>query len=203
MKDLLIEPHYLGCLEYFTLLTAHKKVIFEVNQHYIKQTYKNRCYILTAQGKLSLTIPVQFDNRTIFKDVKIDYNQSWIREHWGAVYSAYGKSPFFEYFSDYFKSIWDKKHTFLVDLNMDFLTLCLKLLQIDIEIQFTETYHAVVENNQIDNRETINPKKETEFQKTLRTKKYNQNFGNEFVPNLAILDLLFCEGTEALNIIRA
>jgi hypothetical protein len=193
MKDLLIEPHYLGCLEYFTLLTAHN----------IKQTYKNRCYILTAQGKLSLTIPVQFDNRTIFKDVKIDYNQSWIREHWGAVYSAYGKSPFFEYFSDYFKSIWDKKHTFLVDLNMDFLTLCLKLLQIDIEIQFTETYHAVVENNQIDNRETINPKKETEFQKTLRTKKYNQNFGNEFVPNLAILDLLFCEGTEALNIIRA
>ncbi len=203
MKELLIEPHYLGCLEYFSLLADHNKINLEVNQNFVKQTYKNRCYILTSQGKLPMTVPVQFGNRTIFKEVKIDNSQSWKREHWGAVYSAYGKSPFFEYFADYFQAIWDRNHRHLLDLNMNLLTLCLKLLQIDIEISFTEFYAKEADECLIDLRETIHPKKNHQSQKTFVSKEYNQNFGNEFVPNLSILDLIFSEGPGALKILRA
>lgn len=199
---LLIEPHYLGSLEFFILLTQFEEITLEVNQHFSKQTYKNRCYILSSQGKLPLTVPVKFSNRTIFKDAKIDHSQSWQKDHWGAFYSTYGKSPFFEYFSDSFKVVWDKNHKYLLDLNLDFMTLCLDLLQIDKSFSFTEMYQPQAINGVRDVREVIHPKLSFEGREFYTPHEYIQNFGNDFVPNLSILDLLFCEGTGASQVLK-
>ncbi|MEP4533784.1 MAG: WbqC family protein [Cyclobacteriaceae bacterium] len=202
MNELLIEPHYLGSLEYYTLLTRFDKVTLEVNQHFTKQTYKNRCYLLTSQGTIGLSIPVSFANRTPTREVKIENSHAWIREHWGALYSAYGKSPFFEFFSDHFKSIWDRKYKYLIDLNMEFMTICLKLLQVDIDFAFTDKFEAQTKKGVLDAREVILPKVHYQSRRFYRPAGYNQNFGSDFVPNLSILDLLFLEGSGSMRVLN-
>lgn len=201
-KKLIIEPHYLGSVEYFTLLSEFSTVCLEVNQHYTKQTFKNRFYILSAQGSLKLSVPVKYNNRTPLKEVKIDASHSWQKDHWGAIYSSYGKSPFFEYFADSFHETLSANHRYLIDLSTQFMTLCLNLLKIDIDINLSEEYSLQAPVDCFDGRELILPKKSFEKRRYLNPKKYSQNFGNEFVPNLSVIDLLFCEGPMAGQIIN-
>ncbi|RED99832.1 WbqC family protein [Marinoscillum furvescens] len=201
MQKIVIEPHYLGSLEYFILLMRSDEVILEVCQHFTKQTYKNRCYILTDKGEMPLSVPVQYGNRTAIKDVRIDHRQSWVRQHWGAFYSAYGKAPFFEYFHDHFRNIWEKKHGFLVDLNVEMMTMCLKILQCDRSFEFTENFTRRVKTEFIDLREYILPKKSFQERKIYLPFPYTQTFGNNFVSNLSILDLIMCEGPQASEVL--
>jgi len=201
MRKVIVEPHYLGSLEYFIGLLDCDEVMFEIHQHFTKQTYKNRSYLLTANGVRALSVPVSYSNRTALKEVKIDYRQSWMRDHWGALYSAYGKAPFFEFFADYFHRIWEKKQSFLLDLNMEMMTMCLKILQIDIKINFTDTYKKEPETSFIDLREYFLPKVPYKERGIYRPYNYPQAFGNEFVPNLSLVDLLMNEGTHALNVL--
>ncbi|WP_258105393.1 WbqC family protein [Marinoscillum sp. MHG1-6] len=199
---LLIEPHYLGSLEYYTLLTKYQEVTLEIHQNFTKQSYKNRCYILTAQGVMPLMVPVKFGNRTPYKEVKIDNTQSWKRDHWGAIYSGYGKSPFFEYFADDLQHILQIKHDFLLDLNVDFMTFCLKVLRVNITFDFTNEYIQTSESSYTDFREVLHPKKHFADRKIYIPNSYGQNFGNEFAPNLSILDLMLMMGTESVDILR-
>lgn len=201
-KKILIEPHYLGSLEYFTMLTSHPEVILEVNAHFTKQTYKNRCYLLGGNGKMLLTVPVSYGNHTPLKDVKTDYTQSWLRDHWGAFYSAYGKAPFYDFFSEEFRKIWEQKHPFLLDMNVEFLTICLKLLQYDMTFSFTEKYEKETIQGIYDAREQILPKKSFKKRNLYIPFPYLQVFGNKFVPNLSIIDLLMCEGSRAGIVLR-
>lgn len=191
----------MGSLEYFTILGRCDKVCFEVYHHFTKQTFKNRCYILSPAGKTPLSVPVQFDNRTPYKEVTIDYSQRWVRDHWGAFYSAYGKAPFFEYFEDYFRMIWERKQKFLLDLNVEMMTMCLKILQYDRQIEFTTEYQKEVKDDFIDLREQILPKKAFEHRKLYLPFSYTQTFGNIFVPNLSIIDLIMCEGSRASEVL--
>lgn len=198
----MIEPHYLGSLEYFTLLLNHKEVIFEVQANFIKQTYKNRCYFLTSNGEILLTVPVNYGNRTTFKDVKIDYSQSWVREHLGAFYSAYGKAPYFDFFFEEFRAVWEKKEKFLLDLNIRFVTLCLKILQYDISFSFTDKYEKDAISTIYDAREQIVPKKSFKKRNLYLPFPYLQVFGSKFVPNLSIIDLIMCEGNRSFEVLR-
>lgn len=202
MAVLLIEPHYLPSLEYFVTVLKAKEVILEVHQHFSKQTYKNRCYFVTNRGLQPLSVPVVYTNRTALKDVRIDYRQSWKREHWGAFYSAYGKAPFFEYFQDHFYQIWEKKPDFLLDMNVEFMTLCLKVLKHDSLLSFTESYEKTPKTGIVDQREKILPKKSFEERNLYLPFQYTQTFGNKFVPNASIVDLLMCEGTRAYDVLQ-
>ena len=201
MQKIIVEPHYLGSLEYYGQIVASDEIHLEVYQNFTKQTYKNRCYILSANGVMPLTVPVKFDNRTPLKDVQIDHSQSWARDHKGAFYSAYGKAPFFEFFQDYFHTVWEKKHQFLVDLNLEMMTMCLKILQIDRSIQLTEQYEKIPDHRLNDLRERILPKKTFEERNLYLPFPYTQTFGNIFVPNLSIIDLIMCEGSRASEVL--
>ncbi len=201
MQKIIVEPHYLGSLEYYGQIVASDEIHLEVCQNFTKQTYKNRCYILSANGIMPLTVPVKFDNRTPLKDVTIDHSQSWARDHKGAFYSAYGKAPFFEFFQDYFNVIWEKKHPFLIDLNLEMMTMCLKVLQIDRSIQLTEQYEKIPDHRLNDLRERILPKKTFEERNLYLPFPYTQTFGNIFVPNLSIIDLIMCEGSRASEVL--
>ncbi len=203
MKNLLIEPHYLGCIEYFCLLRSSKKTVFEIHENFQKQTYKNRTYVLGSNRTVSLNIPLKYSNRTVFKDVKVDYSQRWVKDHWGAIYSSYGKAPFFEFFAQDFKKIWDQKNEFLLDLNIKFMTLCLKLLKLNIEIDFTESYEKDTIGELTDFRNHVHPKIDFSDRNIYRPITYSQLFGNSFVANLSIIDLIMCEGPRADELLSA
>lgn len=182
-------------------LVDSEEIVLEVCQHFTKQTYKNRCYILTAGGTMPLSVPVKFGNRTPFKDVTIDHSQTWSKDHWGAFYSAYGKAPFFEFFQDYFLRIWEKKHTYLLDLTTEMMTMCLKVLQYDRSFTLTSEYEKIPDHRLIDLRERILPKKPFQERNLYLPFPYTQTFGNIFVPNVSIIDLIMCEGSRASEVL--
>ncbi len=195
-----IDLQFLPSLEYFCAILKNDEVIIEAHEYFEKQSYRNRCRIKTTNKIDTLTVPVQSGNKKVLiRDIKIDYSQDWTRRHWGAVHSAYGKAPFFEFYSDYFKKILDKKPDFLFDLNFEILTICLKLLRLEKKIIFTEYYQKNIEN---DYRGLIHPKINYEFNHLYQPLAYRQNFGNEFEPNLSILDLLFCQGNQSLVVLK-
>ena len=146
-QSVLIDLHYLPCLEFFTCVLNFDEIILESNEHFAKQSYRNRCYLQGSNKVEMLSIPVIDGNKKILmKDIKIDYSQRWETIHWRTINAAYGKSPFFEFFADYFQAIYDKKPIFLWDINLSFLTLCLKLMKQNKTISQTEIYEKEVKN---------------------------------------------------------
>lgn len=202
-KDILIDLQYLPSLEYFACLLQSENVCIEENEHFVKQTYRNRCHILGANKVEVLSVPVIKGNRKILvKDIKIDYNQKWLGNHWRAIVSAYGKAPFFEYYVSYFYDVFYKKGKFLFDFNYELLTLCLKLLQVDKKMFFSERYEHNPGEGVLDVRSVIHPKRDHAKNSFYVPYSYNQIFGKNFVENMSIIDLLFCEGPNASSVLK-
>ena len=203
MSVALVEPQYLPCLEYYILMLSADKLLLEYHENYQKQSYRNRCRILTAQGPLELSIPVlKPGGKVLTKDVEIDYGQKWVKDHWRSLTTAYGNAPFFEHFAGYFEEIYQKKHRLLVDLNYDLISLCNKLLTITTPLFKTDRFQIVNPQVDMDYRSQIHPKKPLETTSVYKPCNYNQIFGKKFVGNLSIIDLLFCEGPAAVQILR-
>jgi len=202
---IVIEPQYFPPLAYFCLLMQSENFSIDVFEYYEKQSYRNRFGIVTAQKPQSFSVPVQKGNqKRVFKDLKIDYQESWVNVHWRSILSAYGKSPFFEFYSDYFHKILYKKAIFLVDLNLEILTTCLKLIGIKKNFEITEKYLNLEKNTEYqDFRSTIHPKKHSQIDSIYKPAPYQQVFGSKFEENMSIIDLLFCEGNNAYNILKA
>lgn len=197
---MVIDAHYLPCLEYFSVISEFDEIKLEVQENYQKQTYRNRCKILATNKIDVLIIPVINGNsKEIVKNIKIDYNQDWVRRHLGAIKSAYGKAPYFEHFYDYFRIVFEKKPDFLIELNFELLTVCLKLAKINKKVTFTEKYETIFEN---DFRGKIHPKKDSGLLNSYISTGYSQNFGEKFVPNLSVIDVLMCQGPRVSGIIK-
>ncbi|MDX1628187.1 MAG: WbqC family protein, partial [Fulvivirga sp.] len=162
-----------------------------------------RCHILGANQVHTLSVPVIGGRRKIkMKDIAIDHSQRWQKDHWRTIQSAYGRAPFFEFFAEYFAPFFSKREKFLWNLNLDILTTCLKLLQKQVNFQFSDTYQKSPDPAEIiDFRSQIHPKKPPVNNQLYSPVPYTQVFGNKFVPNLSIIDLLFCEGPNAGNIV--
>ena len=200
----IIDLQYLPQAKYFALLLTEPELEIDGYEHFVKQTYRNRCRILTANGIDELSIPVLGGRRKILaKDIRIDYSQKWLNRNWRAIQSAYGKAPFFEYYAEDFLAIYHKSYEFLFDLTHDLLTQCLDFLQFDIKLKFTEEYHDLQNMPQNDYRSMISPKSNPDFINTYNQLTYRQVFGNEFVNNLSVIDLIFCEGPRAGEIIKS
>jgi hypothetical protein len=202
-SKVLIDLQYLPCTRFFSTLLQFDEIVLESHEHYVKQSYRNRCYILGANKVEMLIVPVIAGNKKILvKDIQIDYQQKWHEIHWRTIKAAYGKSPFFEFFGDAFQQTLQKKPQFLWDLNYELLTICLKLLQINKTISLTENYEKEPKSSVFNARGLINPKKDHESSIIYQPVAYQQNFGNEFVPNLSMIDLLFCRGNQSLGILK-
>ncbi len=186
------------------MLLTEPELEIDAHENYVKQTYRNRCRILTAGGIDELSIPVLGGRKKIAtKDIKIDYSQKWLNRNWRAIQSAYGNAPFFEYYAEDFLTIYEKKPTFLFDLTFELLTQCLNTIKIDIELKFTNDYHDLKKRPQDDLRSIISPKTNSNIINTYNQVAYQQVFGNEFVNNLSVIDLIFCEGPQAGGIIKS
>lgn len=200
----IIEIQYLPQPIYFALLLSSQQIYLDRYEHFVKQTYRNRCRILTANGVDELSIPVLNANSKVpIKDTKIDYDQKWVNRHWRAIQSAYGKAPFFEFYSEELKKIYYKNHKYLFDLTLDLLTQCLAFLKFEQAVKFTDDYFRLVNSPQNDFRSIISPKGNRKLSFTYKQETYQQVFGNKFVENLSVIDLIFCEGPRAGDLIKS
>jgi hypothetical protein len=203
IKVALIEPHYLPSLEFFCSILSFDKLVLEVTEHYVKQTYRNRCYINTDKGIQVLTVPiVRPTTKIIMMSARIDSQSNWQNIHWRSIQSAYAKAPFFEHYSDKLKNIIYYEHEFLVDLNAALLSFCLANLKLTIPISETMSYGNNVGKEITDLRNTIIAKNQSESSTFYQPITYLQVFGNAFVKNLSLIDLLFCAGPDSLRILR-
>ena len=170
----------------------------------MKQSYRNRCHILSARGKEKLIVPLTSKHGKVFiSDVRIDYGQKWLNNHWRTIQSAYGRAPFFEYYGEDLEKVLFKKVVFLYDLNYDLLSMCLKWLKRDVTIKESLAYETVPVLPVLDLRSAITLKNEENLQYFYRPVSYYQVFGNSFVVNTSIIDLIFCEGPGAAEIVKA
>ena len=200
---LTIELHYLPSVAYFTYLSAFDKVIIDLGNPFIKQSYRNRCRINGANKIEDLIIPVlKIKDNNSFSMVEIDYTQKWLNNHLRSLQSAYGKAPFFEYYSEDIFDVYRQKPRLLSELNRSLLTKCLEMLDLQIVVEFSDDFNKSAQKEVYDAKNVIHPKKSLEDDPIFQPKKYLQVFGKDFEVNLSVIDLIFCEGPGALEILK-
>lgn len=200
MKKILLHPTYFGSVSQFVALVKADALLFENEDNYQKQTYRNRMYIYGANGKLLLNIPIKHTGNKKqhqkYKEVKIENDFNWQKQHWKSLQTAYRTSPFFEFYEDEFAPLYHKKNDYLIDFNYNCLELVLECLQKEIEIKKTTEYN-INPTSLLDKRFLVNAKSVENFSFEPYTQVFENKFG--YLPNLCILDLIFNEGPNTLN----
>lgn len=198
-KKILISTTYLGPVEYYSNIIKANEIVIEQEEHYVKQTYRNRCMIATANKIQALTIPVikVNGNRTKVKDLQITYAEKWQMIHWRAISSAYSHSPYFLYYKDMLEPFYFKEFKFLLDFNVQLLEEILTVLEVDKKITFTKAFELNPGKETIDLRNAFHPKIKSSKNFPTYIQVFAEKF--EFIPNLSIIDLLFNEGPGAVD----
>ena len=206
MKSVILTSAYLAPVQYYSKLYAASQVIEERHDHYVKQTYRNRCVIAGPNGPQALTFPIEHTEllKPCTKDIRLSDHGNWRHLHWNALQSAYDKSPYFEYYADDFRPFYEKKYDFLVDFNEGLRATVCNLLDLHPEIQLTDSYVDADKLDAVDFRENIRPKVDFKLDASFRPIPYYQVFEQKlgFLPNLSIIDLLFNMGPESRLILR-
>lgn len=202
----LLTSAYLAPVQYYAWMLAADKVLIEQHDHYLKQTYRNRCTIAAADGPLSLTVPIiKPDNEKCpMKDIRISDHGNWRHLHWNALKSAYRMSPFWEYYEDDFRPFYEKKWEFLMDYNQELQAKICELIDMEPQISRTEAFLTAPEPEIMDLRNVIHPKKEIALDERFQALPYYQVFKERlgFLPNMSIMDLLMNMGPESLLILK-
>jgi len=202
IKSVCLTSAYLAPVEYYVALANADTVFLEQFDSYEKQTYRNRCNILTANGISALSIPVEKPSgvKILTRDVRISGHNDWQLQHWRTLESAYNSTPFFEYYKDDFQPFYEKKWDFLWDFNLELQAKVLELLDLQTKLKYTEYYQVALNEGVVDLRYSIHPKKEISVT-TLKPyyQVFDQRFG--FQENLSIIDLLFNMGNESQLIV--
>lgn len=136
----LLSSTYFGPIQWYQKLNRYDECLIERHESFIKQTYRNRMIIPTTNGPLSLIIPTNHNTSLAMKDIRISDHANWRHVHWNALLSAYGESPFFEYYQDDIRPFFEKKYEFLFDFNMETTEKMIELLDIRPKISITDEY---------------------------------------------------------------
>lgn len=211
VESVILSSAYFAPVQWFQKLMRYRHCYVERYDHFVKQTYRNRCLIATTAGVQSLTVPVEVPasaqgmakGKVLMRDIGVSEHGNWRHLHWNALCSAYGESPFFEFYADDLKPFFLNKWDSLFDLNLDITRKLCELLDIEPDIRLTSDYladpTAALGEPVDDFRDAIRPKHpvpDPDFKPLRYYQVYEQKQG--FLPNLSILDLLFNEGNEAV-----
>jgi hypothetical protein len=200
--SILILPTYFPSISHFVALAQADQITFEIEDNFQKQTNRNRTYIYSPNGIQLLNIPVKHANagNQKTKDIRIETDFNWQKQHFKSLEAAYRSSPFFEFFEDDIRLFYEKKYEFLTDLNFDSLDVISRCLRHKFEYTTTKEYFQEINPEIItDYRHLANGKKDTS-----RFETYIQVFDDKhgFISNLSILDLLFNEGKFTIDYLK-
>jgi hypothetical protein len=196
-------PTYFSPISQYAQIIKSDTIFFEVEDNFQKQSYRNRCYIYNSNGKQLLNIPLKEKKGTSSlrkktKDMLVDNNSHWQEHHLKSLQTAYRASPFYEFYEDDLLAIFNKKYTFLQDVNIDTYLFVTDALQISQQYSKTKEYEIITDKN--DYRILADIKKQPKKSRD----KYIQMFDNKhgYIDNLSILDLLFMEGPNAISYLK-
>ena len=199
MVQKIMVPPYFGPISCWKQI-INSTILWDVHQNYIKQTYRNRTFIHSANGLQKLTVPVKHSKiKFSMLEAKIDNTIAWQKNHWRSIQSAYSSSPFFEFYKDSLEVFFSKKYIKLLDLNMNTIKMISEWLEVDLNNDFSKKY--VEDYNTIfDLRNLIEHKNKTK--KLIPN--YTQVFSNKngFINDLSIIDLIFNEGPNSLRFLK-
>lgn len=191
---------YAGPVSYYVLMLAYDKVVIDAGEHYVKQTYRNRCEIASPQGVQSLTIPAErtSENHVAMRDVGISEHGDWRHLHWQALVTAYDGSPYFEYYMDELREIYEADCCRLLDFNEALRRKVCEWIDIQPSVTVSDAYVDITDEMD-DFRASFSPKKEKpvlEFPLRVYHQVFEHRYG--FLSDLSILDLVFNMGPESL-----
>ena len=203
LMQVLIHPTYFPTIEFFYYYTKTDNLIFEINDFYKKQTVRNRTTIYGPNGKLNLIVPVKFSSKKKekLKDIRICNDQKWQNNHLKSIQIAYRSSPYFEFFEDHFIKLFEKKEKFLLDINIKSIELIYEFLDLNFKYSFSKEY--VHDYDSISDLRKLSEKKRNSS--VFKTNPYMQVFFEKcgFIKNLSVIDLIFNEGINSLNVIKS
>ena len=192
--DALLATTYFGPVQWFQKLYRAENVMIDADEPFVKQSFRNRCYIAAANGVQALTVPIEKARLT--RDVRISDHGDWRRVHWNAIVSAYGESPFFEYYQDDLRPFYERRWDFLYDFNEAIRQTVCELIDIRPNLSSPVPH---LSSPSTDFRAAINPKHpspDDDFQPRPYYQVYASRYG--FQPNLSVLDLLLNMGPESI-----
>jgi hypothetical protein len=200
--NILLHPTYFPSISHFVAIAQAEKITFEMEDNFQKQTNRNRTYIYSPNGIQLLNIPVKHSKETHqkTKDIQIETDVDWQKQHFKSLEAAYRNSPFFEFFEDDILKVYEKKHKFLMDLNFDTFEIVSKFLRMKFEYEKTSEYFNEINSESItDLRHLVNGKKDQSI-----FENYTQVFDDKhgFISNLSVLDLVFNEGRFAIDYLK-
>jgi len=189
---IILYPAYFPTIAFFTAFAQSEAIVWEIQGNYQKQTFRNRTYICTDRGKHMLSVPISHVGNNIGKQlnktVKVDNSYPWQRQHWRTLETAYRTSPFFEFYEDDIKPLYDTKFEYLMEFNLKTIATVCDCLQLEMPMATTDVF-KLSHDTDIDYRHLVSAKNKIRLEQT----DYIQVFGDRhgFIPNLSILDLLF------------
>ncbi|MBR1539227.1 MAG: WbqC family protein [Bacteroidales bacterium] len=217
----ILSTAYLPPVSYFFAIAHSGQVLIEQHEAYQKQSWRNRCRILSAAGPEDLSIPVMKEQRRSrpIRDIRIDYSEPWLQHHIRAFSAAYNASAYYDYYADDLLPVLQGRPVFLFDLNLALLEKLLSLLDIHVPLSFTDHFLPPgPAGDMFDWRERIQPKYKGKslIAEYACEQAYYQVFVNRdpaslrhsgpdrasFIPDLSILDLLCAEGPDAGSYLR-
>ena len=195
MQPLRIESQYFGSIHYIKQIALANATVIDVHEPFKKMSFRNRTTIISAQGPLLLTVPLQSgrDQKTPMNEVKICYQQNWPNKHIKALTSCYKRSPFFEYYEEGVSQLLQKEHPYLIDLNMSIVSWLEKVLKTNFNISKSTAVIPYLDASVKEVRDSSNL---VDSNQNIANQVYPQVFSDkiDFFPNVSILDLLFCMG---------
>ena len=199
MVQKIMVPPYFGPISCWKQI-INSNILWDVHQNYVKQSYRNRTFIHSANGLHKLTIPVKHSKiKFPMLNAEIDNKIAWQKNHWRSIQTAYSSSPFFEFYKDSLEQVYNKKYTYLVKFNFDMIKLVFEWLDIEIKLKLSKEYKVVYDDS-LDLRKKIENQKHS----ISKNKIYNQVFfeKNGFLNDLSIIDLIFNEGPNSLSYLK-
>ena len=191
--ECLLPISYLGPVAYYSAILQSEQIFIETKEHFIKQSFRNRCTIMGANGSQTLTIPKErkSSDKTLISDISISNQDKWQKSHWQSIVSAYNSSPFFEYYKDELLPFYTTEHSTLFDFNLKLSKTILELMQVEKKLNFTSKFQKEWKGLDFRSSKFI-LKNQEEYQQVFSDK-------NSFTPNLSILDVLFNLGPETTS----